>query len=74
MGRLDKIEPGGRYLVGGKLVDANGNAIKGSKEFDVESATKAEMEAEAERRGIEVKRSDGKEGEPLADDYRAALK
>ena len=28
MGRLDTTQPGGRYLVGGKLVDANGKALK----------------------------------------------
>lgn len=40
--------------------------------FDVEKATKEELEAEAERRGIEVKGT-GKDGNVLVFDLRAAL-
>lgn len=51
-------------------------ADKGGKEeapaFDVEKATKEELEAEAERRGIEVKGT-GKDGNVLVSDLRAAL-
>lgn len=35
--------------------------------------TKDQLEAEAERRGIEVTRLDGQDGEPLKSDYIAAL-
>jgi hypothetical protein len=41
--------------------------------FNVETATKAELVAEAERRGLTVTRADGGEGDPLVSDYRAAL-
>lgn len=42
--------------------------------FDVENATRAELESEADRRGITVTRSDGKDGAPLVDDFRSALR
>lgn len=42
--------------------------------FNVDKATKPELEAEAERRGITVERGDDKEGDPLVEDYRRALK
>lgn len=37
------------------------------------SMSKADLKAEAEKRGVEVKRRDGKDGSPLVDDYQAAL-
>lgn len=68
-------QPGGSYIVGGRLVDANGKAIEEEASFDVSKANKAELEAEAARRGIEVKRADGDtEKDPTAEDFRAALK
>lgn len=51
-----------------------GGSRKAPGGFDVGSATKDELEAEAARRGITVTRADRKEGEPLVSDYIAALK
>jgi len=70
--------PGGRYLVGGVFVDANGVPLAAPEPpappvFDVATATRGELEAEAVRRQIEVTRADGKEGPPLVEDLRAAL-
>lgn len=48
--------------------------VASTQGFDLDSASKEEMQAEAERRGIEVKRADGKDAEPLLSDYREALK
>jgi hypothetical protein len=45
----------------------------GAGTFDVEGASKADLQAEAERRGLVVARTDGKDGEPRAEDFRAAL-
>jgi hypothetical protein len=42
--------------------------------FDPEAATRAELVAEAALRGTIVTRADGKEGEPLVEDYRQALR
>ena len=77
---LDRTRPGGEYIgADGQKHDANGEPLEGEAKqssgdtFDVENATKDELKAEAERRGLTVKRGDGKEGEPLADDFRAAL-
>jgi hypothetical protein len=77
-------QPGGAYKVGDRILDAEGNETtlqKKSKEsaesssgFDAEKATRAELEAEAARRGVTVTRSDGKDGDPLVEDFRAALK
>lgn len=39
----------------------------------LEDMTKAELEAEAQRRGVEVKRKDGEDGEPLKEDFVRAL-
>lgn len=76
---------GGAYVLGsGKdqtWVDAEGKQIKAPKQqeqggdedgFNVNDATRAELEAEAERRGITVTRSEG-EGAPLKEDYVRAL-
>lgn len=74
---LDRVDAGGRYIgTDGQLHDAHGQVIEGGESagaFDAETATKEELVAEAERRGITVARADGKEGEPLVSDYRAAL-
>lgn len=45
----------------------------GSEAFDVETASKADLEAEADRRGLTVEGS-GSGGNVTADDYRTALK
>lgn len=42
--------------------------------FNVDTSTKAELQAEAERRGVTVTRADGRDGEPTKEDYIAALK
>lgn len=42
--------------------------------FDVETATRAELVAEAALRGTVVTRGDGKDGDPLVEDYRQALR
>lgn len=42
-------------------------------EDDLAKRTKDELEAIAKARGIEVKRGDGQDGEPLKDDYLRAL-
>lgn len=41
--------------------------------FDVESATRGELAAEAALRGVVVTRADGR-GDPLVEDFRAALR
>jgi len=41
---------------------------------DWDSLTKAELEAEAEKRGLTVKRGDGEDGDPVKADYVKALK
>lgn len=67
-------QPGGAYMVGGQLVDANGKPVKQAHAFDLENAKKADLIAEAERRGVTVTRADGDaEKEPTVEDYRAAL-
>lgn len=38
-----------------------------------EEQDKDELESEAERRGLDVERADGKDGKPLKSDYIAAL-
>lgn len=74
-------QPGGLYRnSSGDLVDANGKPAKKAGEeqeagFDLENAKKADLIAEAERRGITVTRADGDaDKEPTVEDYRAALK
>lgn len=42
--------------------------------FDPETATRAELVAEAALRGVTVTRADGKDGEPLVSDYQQALR
>lgn len=53
------------------LADAQAKPRGGT--FDVASASREEMEAEVQRRGLTVERGDGKSGAPVMDDYRAAL-
>lgn len=62
-------EPG---QVRGQAKQAGKQAAKQAK-FDAKAATKDELKAEAEKRGVEVRRADGKDGEPLVEDYVAAL-
>lgn len=45
-----------------------------SSEFNVNSATKAELAAKAEELELEVERADGEEGDPLVEDYRRVLR
>lgn len=77
---MAETQPGGLYKVGDRLVDSEGRptkrvAVKEEESaFDVEGSTKEQLVAEAERRGITVTRADGKDGDPLVEDYRAALK
>lgn len=40
---------------------------------ELETMTKDDLVAEADRRGLTVTRSDGEEGEPLKEDYIAAI-
>ena len=42
--------------------------------FYIENATKDELQARARELNIEVTRSDGKDGDPLVEDYRQALR
>ena len=55
-----------------KNVEAAGGG-EGAEKFDAENASKADLVAEAERRNLTVTRADGKDGEPLVEDYRRAL-
>lgn len=79
---MAKTQPGGVYKVGGQLVDANGKDVSDSRPkpnlfsdaFDVDTAAKDELKAEAERRGLTITRADGKPGEPLVEDYQKALR
>lgn len=59
-------------LTGGRNPLAERGGTAKAPAFDVEKATKEELEAEAERRGIEVKGT-GKDGNVLVSDLRAAL-
>jgi hypothetical protein len=79
---LDKTVPGGRYMgADGTLKDSEGKPVgedageaPAAGTFDVDGSTKEQLQAEAERRGLTVTRADGKDGDPLVEDYRAALK
>jgi hypothetical protein len=48
-------------------------AADGREVGDFESMNKDELQAEAEKRGLAVKRGDGEEGDPLKADYVKAL-
>jgi hypothetical protein len=50
-------------------VESRGYAV----ELDYDIASKPQLQAEAEARELTVKRTDGKDGELRAEDYRAAL-
>lgn len=75
---LDRAPAGGRFMgTDGKIHDAEGRPVEDSpsaSDFDVSKANKAELEAEAKRRGVEVGRADGRDGDPTVEDFRAALK
>ena len=81
-----KVQPGDefealigdeRWLTGGERAYARKPTAKRAKnataDFDVHSAKKAELEAEAERRGVEVEGT-GADGNVLVDDLQKALK
>ncbi|CAN5235365.1 hypothetical protein BH23GEM4_BH23GEM4_15700 [soil metagenome] len=54
--------------------DSMRRAPPSAPQLDLQTATKDELIAEAERRGITVQRADGKDGEPLVSDYKRALR
>lgn len=73
---LDEAPQGGRYLgADGKLHDAHGNVLEAeatASAFEIATATRDELEAEAARRGLSVAGT-GKDGYVTVEDYRKAL-
>lgn len=57
----------------GSIEHTDPDAGEPNDEFDVDSANKDQLEAEAQRRGLEVEGT-GSGGNVTADDYRAALR
>lgn len=76
---LDQTKPGGVYVgTDGEKHDAEGKPLKGEEkplkggDFDVSKASREELEAEAESRGLTVEGS-GSDGYVTMEDLRGAL-
>ena len=76
--KIDETVPGGQFIVGGQMVNANGEPVKGAakpaEKPDYAAMKVEELKALAEKQGVEVKAASGDaNGRPNKADYVAAL-